>query len=356
MTDRTRDVFVIMPFTSTPTRDKGDLNAFFEHNLKRAIETHDGFKYNYRVLRSDDSFDIGKQIVRDIYNADIVLCDLSGEHANPNVMYELGLRLALTNKPVIIFREKHSSNKSIFDVSLYHCKDYLPTQYRDLETYILGKITKFETGAEDYMSPVLEILQKEPSIVREIELRKIRNLLTSINSTLAGLLQGAGGALHYFLEQSKATVLPPPNSEELINFIHKHKEILGTFEWGRFAFHPNLPPPLHEYLCTNPLHGLIEPWLSKLWNAAFTEYYKRFFGTSLHWDFMSLKSFENFVGETTLLRTMIHFLLLYLFGDNLFGDKLDQSKSDVREHMLKGFEHFLGWKKQGFIDHLRKEI
>ncbi len=80
-----RSVFVIMPFTKTPLRNKDDLTAFFEVNLKQRLESDASLKYQYVVRRSDDSFDITAQIIRDVYEADIVLCDLSGNDANPNV-------------------------------------------------------------------------------------------------------------------------------------------------------------------------------------------------------------------------------------------------------------------------------
>jgi hypothetical protein len=124
---RIRDIFVIMPFGKTPTRQKQQLDSFYECNLKRVIEGCRDFKYQYRVSRSDDSFDINSQIIRSVYAADIVLCDLSGEHGNPNVMFELGIRLSTTSKPVIMFREKFTGNKPIFDVSTFLPKNTHPS-------------------------------------------------------------------------------------------------------------------------------------------------------------------------------------------------------------------------------------
>src|SRR3954468_16217721 len=45
---------------------------------------------------------IQKSIVQNLYKSDIVVCDVSGK--NPNVMFELGLRLAF-DKPTVIIKD-----------------------------------------------------------------------------------------------------------------------------------------------------------------------------------------------------------------------------------------------------------
>ncbi|WP_279487954.1 hypothetical protein [Aeromonas veronii] len=52
------------------------------------------------VSESDDVGVIHKSIVQNIYQDDIVICDVSTH--NPNVMFELGLRLAFDKATVII--------------------------------------------------------------------------------------------------------------------------------------------------------------------------------------------------------------------------------------------------------------
>ncbi len=54
------------------------------------------------VSDSDDVGVIQKRIIQNIYNSDIVICDVSGK--NPNVMFELGMRLAF-DKPTIIIKD-----------------------------------------------------------------------------------------------------------------------------------------------------------------------------------------------------------------------------------------------------------
>jgi len=129
----TRTVFVIMPFAHTPTRNKGDLTEFFQTNIKDRIEGDTSLKYRYVVSRSDDTFNITQKIIRDLYTADIVLCDLSGKEANPNVMYELGVRLGISDRPVILFREASKDNQRIFDIDGFHIQEYEITRYRLLD-------------------------------------------------------------------------------------------------------------------------------------------------------------------------------------------------------------------------------
>ncbi|TCL34799.1 hypothetical protein EV691_101238 [Azotobacter chroococcum] len=54
------------------------------------------------VSDSDESGVIQKRIVQNVYSADIVVCDVSGK--NPNVMFELGMRLAF-DKPTVIVKD-----------------------------------------------------------------------------------------------------------------------------------------------------------------------------------------------------------------------------------------------------------
>jgi len=54
------------------------------------------------VSDADDVGVIQKRIVQGVYGADMVVCDVSGK--NPNVMFELGMRLAF-DKPTVIIKD-----------------------------------------------------------------------------------------------------------------------------------------------------------------------------------------------------------------------------------------------------------
>jgi chaperonin GroEL len=155
-----KNIFVIMPFVSSPTRNQVQLTNFFENNIKQPIE-QSKLKHTYRVWRSGETFNITDEIIRDLFKADLVIADLSGINPNPNVMYELGVRLALSNKPVILIREKHPENKKVFDVDGYFIYPYDPLSYAELERHVLAKLGRFETGEEVFESPVKKVLHNE---------------------------------------------------------------------------------------------------------------------------------------------------------------------------------------------------
>ena len=75
-----------------------------------------------RTARRQGSDLIQHTIIRELLNADLVLADLT-EH-NPNVLFELGMRIA-ENKPVVLVRATGTGN--IFDVDhVLRIQDYSP--------------------------------------------------------------------------------------------------------------------------------------------------------------------------------------------------------------------------------------
>jgi hypothetical protein len=85
--------------------------------LTEAIEDA-GFDANL-VSNADDSGIIHKRIIQNLYDNPIVVCDVSGK--NPNVMFELGLRLAF-DKPTVIVKDEKTSYA--FDTSAIEHLEY----------------------------------------------------------------------------------------------------------------------------------------------------------------------------------------------------------------------------------------
>lgn len=92
--------------------------------LSEAIEAT-GYKANL-VSDADDVGIIQSRIVRNLYDNDIVVCDVSGKNAN--VMFELGLRLAFDKPTIIVIDDK--TNYS-FDTAIIEHLGYP----RDLSYY-----------------------------------------------------------------------------------------------------------------------------------------------------------------------------------------------------------------------------
>ena len=107
--DTGRLCFVIMPFRE---RDESRPNGFFSEVLEALIvpaAREAGFEV--RSAQRSGSDVIQRTIVKDLLAADLVVADLT-EH-NPNVMFELGMRMR-EDKPVALIREIGTG--SIFDV------------------------------------------------------------------------------------------------------------------------------------------------------------------------------------------------------------------------------------------------
>lgn len=84
------------------------------------------------VSNADDVGIIQKRIVQNLYDNPVVVCDVSGK--NPNVMFELGMRLAF-DKPTVIIKDDKTSYS--FDTSAIEHLEYP----RDLR---FSKIVEFK--------------------------------------------------------------------------------------------------------------------------------------------------------------------------------------------------------------------
>ncbi len=107
-----------------------------------------GFEPNL-VSDADDIGVIHKRIIQNLYDNPIVVCDVSGK--NPNVMFELGIRLAF-DKPTIIVKDDKTNYS--FDTSviehLTYPRDLRFNQIVDFKTSLKEKITKtYERAVND---------------------------------------------------------------------------------------------------------------------------------------------------------------------------------------------------------------
>ena len=112
--------FIAMPFTE---REEAHASGFFDEVLESLIvpaATAAGF--TVRSANRQGSDVIQSTIINDLLDADLVVADLT-EH-NPNVLFELGMRMAV-DKPVALVRAKGTGR--IFDVdNVLRVFDYDP--------------------------------------------------------------------------------------------------------------------------------------------------------------------------------------------------------------------------------------
>lgn len=85
-----------------------------------AVKDIDVYAFDIKLVSdADDIGVIQKRIVQNLYHSDIVICDVSGK--NPNVMFELGMRLAF-DKPTIIIKDNKTGYS--FDTGVIEHLEY----------------------------------------------------------------------------------------------------------------------------------------------------------------------------------------------------------------------------------------
>lgn len=107
---------IVMPISAIDGCDESHWSDV-QDILTEAIESA-GFDANL-VSNADDVGIIHKRIIQNLYDNPIVVCDVSGK--NPNVMFELGLRLAF-DKPTIIVKDDKTAYS--FDTSAIEHIEY----------------------------------------------------------------------------------------------------------------------------------------------------------------------------------------------------------------------------------------
>jgi hypothetical protein len=139
---------IVMPISSID-------NCSAEHwsevlTILRDIITNAGFEPNL-VSDADDIGIIQKRIIQNLYNNEIVVCDVSCK--NPNVMFELGIRLAF-DKPTIIIKDDKTDYT--FDTSIIEHLGYP----RDLR---FSKILSFKENLKKKIQGTYEKATKDPN-------------------------------------------------------------------------------------------------------------------------------------------------------------------------------------------------
>lgn len=142
--ERQPSIFVITPFND-------DFLALFNELKERFKE-----QYNFTNAGDlDNQQNILQDIVEGIYNADVIIADLTG--LNANVFYELGLAHAMNKKVIIITQD---IGELPFDIKSYRANQYsllfykLPELFSELEKLLKGAID----GSVKYGNPVSDYI------------------------------------------------------------------------------------------------------------------------------------------------------------------------------------------------------
>lgn len=143
-----KKVFVIMPFQ----------DQFFEvyETLKMQFNEHFDFS---NANDEGNPQNILKDVVQPIYDADIVIADLTG--LNPNVMYELGLAHSFNKKTIVITQD--DLNTLPFDLKQYRAKDYSIhfKKFAELVEFLKRMLEGAVDGSVSFSNPVKDFLADE---------------------------------------------------------------------------------------------------------------------------------------------------------------------------------------------------
>ena len=296
-----------MPFVKSPTRNQEQLTSFFRNKIKRPVEEAD-LRNKYVVSRSADAFNINAQIIKDLYTADIVICDLSGEQANPNVMYELGMRLAFSNGPVILIRERHENNNNIFDVGGFYTELYDPL-LDEISDYLIDKIRRLEESEEEEgeHSPVLTVLREEVPLLQRMSGRRAAHLLKHLALQLEKTQIGFGAAVVVHVSNS-ADVDFSHIVEDLATELTDKRDSLTSVPWSQLEVTPGNQPTIDAYIASPYLEGLLDDQVVEKFTSAIFTYYSRFLAADTLWQPPSLNIVTSFLSNSVSIQEMANAL------------------------------------------------
>ncbi len=143
-----KKVFVIMPFK----------DEFFEVYEMIKIKFADSFEFSNAGDEANLQ-NILKDIVQPIYEADVIIADLTG--LNANVMYELGLAHSFNKKTIVITQDDLATLP--FDLKQYRAKDYTThfKKFAELLEYLERNLFGAIDNSVSYSNPVKDFLISE---------------------------------------------------------------------------------------------------------------------------------------------------------------------------------------------------
>jgi hypothetical protein len=135
--------FVIMPFVERDAKHAGGFFAEVLRSLITPAAKDSGFTVKTANRQGSDL--IQSTIINDLIGADLVIADLT-EH-NPNVMFELGVRMA-EDKPVVLIKAKGTG--PLFDVdNMLRVFEYNPNLWQTTIEKDFPSLRDFIKGAWD---------------------------------------------------------------------------------------------------------------------------------------------------------------------------------------------------------------
>ena len=166
--------FVMMPIADHPDYDIGHFDRVYEYLIKPACIAA-GFKPS-RADENKASNMIMFDILKNIVECDIAICDLSSKNAN--VFYELGLRQAFNKKTILI---TDGIDKPPFDIASFRYSNYSPSLRVDTVSIEILKIKDMliatDKAPETDVNSIVKLLQIDPAKVDHVKLNESESIL-----------------------------------------------------------------------------------------------------------------------------------------------------------------------------------
>lgn len=152
------ECFIIMPISDPETYEQGHFKRVYEDIFKPACK-----ESGLKPIRADEingTSMIHLDILQRLLSSDMAICDLSS--ANPNVLFELGIRQAF-DKPTVLVQEE--GNEPIFDIApLKYCtykKALLYHEVLDDQKKLIDflKNTKESFETKEKMNSIVNLLE-----------------------------------------------------------------------------------------------------------------------------------------------------------------------------------------------------
>lgn len=179
--------YVIMPFSKTKTCTQGQWTAIFNDLIKPAVEES---ALGYRCVRSKATTgNLIKKIVEDLYRANVVIADLTGQ--KPNVFYELGVRHALRNRTILIAQRRKDIPSDLHGYASHVYKWKTTAQKGELTKKLRRLLEHMEQDTDRSDNPVSDFLHERSIRIFEFQRdetsRKLRAVIVEL-SRIQGML------------------------------------------------------------------------------------------------------------------------------------------------------------------------
>jgi len=183
-----------MPFSKFWGISQAKWTETYEHIFKPSIEgTGFGYSCNRSEIRNGAFI---RDIVENLRKSHLVLADITG--SNPNVIWELGVRHALSKRTILVTRKRRQerlitiSNLSAYGIIKY---DTSPTGIDEFKKRISKMLSDIEDDPDRNDNPVFDFFNEEDLLLSSLQRKRVVNLLTALFSELLSNLELADDIL-----------------------------------------------------------------------------------------------------------------------------------------------------------------